>query len=262
MHMHNQGGVGGDEWDAFRLWQDSAKLGLVNAISGLGNWYSRQHKMANGTFMAVNQTLALHWTERAAAAGDRGARHELGTAFLNGHKFNVKQDFYKACKYLAEAAMVNHPFSLFELGVALTDQNSWMARLGRLLDTNDFVFGTPEQLEADGIEIVEGLGRLKFLVLRNAWNQEFSLPLGFDCYSGRKLLQQVAQMGPWTHDEISYGTEYYLDGDDALSAYTWDTCALMGVLTCGLNTIFINQLHLASSEEFENKRYARDHTHV
>jgi TPR repeat protein len=214
--------------------------------------------MKNGTVMQPDMVKALHWTTMAAQNGDRGAKHELGTAYLNGHKFGVKQDFYKAVKFLGEAAMLNHPYSLFELGVALTDQTSWLSRLGRMLESDNYVFGSPEQLEADDIEIVEGVGKLKFMILRNSWNQEFSMPLGFDCYSGRKFLQQIAHMGPWTHPEIEEAIEAYIQGDDVLSAYKWDTCSLIGVVSCSANTVFLNSLYLDTVGEAPAAAAAED----
>jgi len=149
--------------------------------------------------------------------------------------------------------MLNHPYSLFELGVALTDQASWLSRLGRLLETEDYVFAPAEEQA----EIVEGVGRLKFLVMQNDWGQEWSLPLGFDCYSGKKLLHQVAQMGPWTHDEVSEGISYYLSGDDVMSAHAWDSCALTGVPSCALNSIWLNEMYL-DDPDVDSRLHVRD----
>jgi TPR repeat protein len=80
MHMHQQGRVGGDEWDALRLWTSAAELGLVNAMTGLGSFHSRPRTYTNGTKVPANATIAFKWTKAAADSGDRGAKHELGMA--------------------------------------------------------------------------------------------------------------------------------------------------------------------------------------
>ncbi len=241
MHLHGQGGLPPSEGDAYRLWREAADRGSVNAMNGMSSFYQRD-RVVDGAIVKRNETKAREWVEMAADAGDRGALYELGTAYLRGQKLGVAVDFGKAARFLAEGVLLGHPNCMYELGNALVDSTSWLAQLGRIMEMSP--------IDLDG-EIVDGQGfasGLKFMVVRRG-GQEFSLPLGFDCYTGRRLLLSLAHMGKWTHGLIDSAVAAYEEGDEERALTYMDVCAISGVLTCAENSREINGI-LGGSERF------------
>ena len=60
----------------------------------------------------------------------------------------------------------------------------------------------------------------------------FEVPLGYDCYVGRRYILTVALRGSWVSEELEKGSDAYLDGNDGEAIFHWSKCALMGWPGC------------------------------
>lgn len=116
----------GDEANAFRQFQDAAKLGHAAAA------YEVSRAYAEGRGTERDLAAAGQWTNTAAQLGDPRAQFELGAAYYGG--IGVERDYAVAAEFLEKAATQGHAQAQYLLGEAYSNgrgvlQNTtWAAR--------------------------------------------------------------------------------------------------------------------------------------
>jgi len=233
-HANGQGGFPINEWEAHGLWNASAALDYSPAQNAMGSWELRAHQLVlkDGTtaYTTPNMSRAIEWFELSSRNGNPTAKFQLANLALNGR--GLVRNYTRAAELFAESAALGEIRSSWELANALSDPKSWLAALGRFLDQQK----SPEK-------------KAELNTLRLDSFQHFELPLGYNCYSGRKRMHTIMNMGNYVRNRIANAHESYLNGDFTDAALQFEAAAALGVNHAGRNAIYLHEKFLGEDPE-------------
>lgn len=101
---------------AFRLFEESAQMGLGEAMEQLAHMYE------NGLGVACDIDAAISWYTKAAECGVADAKEAATTLIVRKHSAAAmdaynRKEFEKALAYFQEAAKYGNPVSLYNCGI-------------------------------------------------------------------------------------------------------------------------------------------------